>query len=147
MVREPKFQSTHDTKKKPIRITQIQRKRNSPTQKDNLVPLPSTLLLKLEIIDGPSTLSLWEISHKVIIVLDTRRLIDHDLGKVFVQGEDDVLVLLLQLEILECVDALRVDADSGCLLTDVEGNDNEICVHRRRTIVNVVVVGGERDYK
>lgn len=115
--------------------TLIQRKRNSPTQKDNLVPLPTTLLLKLEIIDGPSTLGLGEIGYKVIVVLDSRRLIDHDLAKAFVEGEDDVLVLLLQLECLECSDAVGVDANSGCLFTDGEGDSNNICTRRGRTIV------------
>jgi hypothetical protein len=140
VVREPKSQSTRDTSKN---LTQIQRKRNSPTQKDNLVPLPTILLLKLEIIDGPSTLGLGEISHKLIVVFLTRRLIDHDLFKVFAEGEEDILVLLLQLEILECSDAVGVDANSGRLFSDGE-DDNKICAQHGRTIVNVVVVGSER---
>lgn len=135
----------HATPEKPLQI-QIQ-KGNSPTQKDDLVPLPRTLLLKLEIIDGPSTLGLGKLSHKLVVVLGTRRLIDHDLAKVLVEGEDDVLVCLLQLESLKFFDALGADADSGCLFTDGEGDDDKICAQRGRTIVDVVVVGSERDYK
>jgi hypothetical protein len=44
-------------------------------------------------------------------------------------------VLLLQLEILECSDAVGVDANSGRLFSDGEGDDNNICTQRGRTIV------------
>jgi hypothetical protein len=128
-------------------FTQIERKQSSPTQEDNLVPLARTLLLKLEIIDGPSALGLREISHEIFVFLVTRRFINDNLGQILAEGEDDVLVLLLQLEVLEVIETLRVDADSGGLFINGEDDDKKIYAEPGRTIVNVVVVGCEGDYK
>jgi len=115
-----------DGSKSHPNVTQIERKRNPPTQEDNLVPLARTLLLKLEIIDGPSALGLGEISQESIVVCIIRCLFKDDLGIVLVEGEDDILLLLPKLESLERFNALGIDADSGGLFINGEENDKEI---------------------
>jgi len=88
--------------------------RDLPAEEDELVSLP-TILLVWEVVNSPSTLSFWEISEEVIIVGGGARLVDDDLGVVFAEIVDDVLVLVTELEISEPGETFVVDGDARCL--------------------------------
>lgn len=74
---------------------------NSPRNKNNLVPQSLPLLLKLEIIDSPSTVFLGQILQKLIVVLFLRCFENYDFFEVFAKAKDDVLDLLLELQYLK----------------------------------------------
>jgi hypothetical protein len=73
--------------------------RDLPAEEDELVPL-TTLLFVFEVVNSPPTLGLWEIIDEIIVIGVCARLLDDDLGIIFVEVVDDVLVLVTELEIL-----------------------------------------------
>lgn len=78
------------------------RAESSPREETDLVPLFAILPLKLEVVYRPLAFRLGEIGEEMIVVVRTGRLLDDDLGVIFVEVEDDIFELLLQLERLVC---------------------------------------------
>jgi len=76
-------------------------KKNSPRNKNNLVPQSLPLFLKLEIVDSPSTVFLGQILQKLIVVLFIGCFENYDFFEVLAKVKDDVLDLLLELQYLE----------------------------------------------
>lgn len=86
--------------------------RDLPADEDDFVPL-TTFLLVLKVIDSPPTLSLWEGRDEIIVVGGCARLFDDDLGGLFVEVVDDVLVFVTKLEFLECGETASVEPYAG----------------------------------
>lgn len=85
-----------------------------PSEKDNLgsLTLTSTNLV-LEIVDSILTLVLWQLLQESVIVLAGGGLLYDNLGLLVVQGENDKLELLAQLQFVEGSQRLVSNSDTG----------------------------------
>ena len=76
------------------------------------VPSAPLLFLKFKVIDCPSAIRLWKAINKLFVIVVSSRF-DDNLSQIFANGEDDVLVCLLQFEFLEFGDTVGANRDTG----------------------------------
>jgi hypothetical protein len=67
---------------------------NSPREKADLVPLACALLLKLKVVHSPPRFEFREVVDKILVIKRCGRLVNDDLGVMFVEFVQDVLVCL-----------------------------------------------------
>ena len=88
--------------------------RDLPAEEGDLVPL-TTFVFEFKVVNSPSTLILWEIYEEFLVVGVLTRLLDDDLGVIFAEVINDVLVRFAKFEGLVGVETFRVDGDTRCL--------------------------------
>lgn len=74
---------------------------DAPGEESYLVPLARALLLVLEVVHRPSAIRLRKVGDEVVVVWGLGLLLDDDVCLVGIDGENNVLDLLAQLERLE----------------------------------------------
>jgi hypothetical protein len=89
---------------------------NSPREKANLVSLALAFLVKLKVVYSPSRLGFREVSDEFVIVIRCGHFINDDLGVVFVELVQDVLVFLALFQGLIFFETVVVNLDTGSLL-------------------------------
>lgn len=83
-----------------------------PGVEADLVPLALVALLVLEVVNGVTAFGGRKLGDKVVVRRRIRLVLDNDLGESVVEGEDDVLGLLSELELLELRKAVLRDLDT-----------------------------------
>jgi len=71
-----------------------------PAEEDEFVPR-RTIHFVFKVVNGPSTLVLWEVGEEVVVLGVTVLLLDGDLGEILAEVVDDVLVLMTKFLILD----------------------------------------------
>lgn len=105
-----------------------------PREEADLVSLARIALFVFKVVDGVSTFGGGELGEEVVVRGRGRGVLNDDFGVLVVETEDDVLQLFAELELLELVQALLGDFDTGGLMTSVaNGVDDAIgCGCRRQ---------------